>query len=136
MNNNKKINKEMAAMVSKYDKVNKLFYYTEDETGKIIKKKCKMEAAYTYQIASDCLCLVLIYDGWNDLLQDMCVNGRYVDFLYEKIGVNVNVYTMNINDIDFNESNILSGDNSHIIFDKKGILKKQKQSIKKRTLHK
>lgn len=115
-------------MVNKYEKTNqeKLTYHEEDEFGNLVKKNwnCTLEAAYAYKIVNaygdNILNLILIYDGWNNLLQKVATEGIYRG-RYDNLDLDIWVYALNINDFDLDESSMLLRKDTMIFLDKRGI---------------
>ena len=113
-------------MVDKYEKNNKgkLTYETKDKFGNLIKKNCTLEAAYAYKIVNaygdSILNLILIYDGWNDLLQKVATKGIYRG-RYDNLDLDIWVYALNINDFELDENSMLLSKNTMIFLDKIGI---------------
>ncbi len=129
MGQNEKLIEALSDMVSKYETTN------AEKT-----KGCELVAAYAYKYKNDydddILNLILVYDGWNDILQKVSMNGIYRG-LYENLGVGIWVYTLNINDFDLDDDSMLLYKNTMILMDKKNIFgrnfKEEKEITKKKT---
>ena len=120
------LRESLLEIVNKYDEFSreKLTYDTTDKDDKKIKKYCTLEAAYAYKITNidgdSILNLILVYDGWCELLQRIAMNGIYRGN-EDNIGFDLCVYTLNINDFDMNEDSMLLYKDTLRILDKRGL---------------
>ena len=124
-NQNEKLVEALEEMVYKYETTN------AEKT-----KGCELVAAYAYKYKNDydddILNLILVYDGWNSLLQKVSMNGIYRG-LYEDFGVNIWVYTLNVDDFDLDDDSMLLYKNTMILLDKKNIFGRNLEEEKKMT---
>ena len=113
-------------IVNNYDNANKnkLTYEITDEKGNNVFKNCTLEAAYAYKFVNaygdNALNLVLVYDGWTDLLQKIAINGIHRGNC-DNLGFDISIYTLDINDFDLDENSMLLYKDVMIILDNRGI---------------
>ena len=141
MKENNDLFEKLQKMVDKYEDTNKgkesLKYETLDENGNIVKKDSTIVAAYAYQYVNEygdkILNLILVYEGWTDLLQNIAKEGTHRGTC-DNLGFDVWVYALNEDDFDLDDECMLLYTNTMILMDKKGLfssLEKENNSDKK-----
>ena len=97
-----------------------LKYLTEKEVDIIVRKRCNAVAAYSYDYINskgdNKLNLIVIFDGWNEFLQNISINGIHIGKI-DNSDFDLSIYALNINDFDLDSDYLESYSNTNIIFD-------------------
>ena len=97
-----------------------LKYLTEEDVDIIVRKRCNAVAAYFYDYINskgdNKLNLIVIFDGWNEFLQNISMNGIHVGKI-DNSDFDISLYALNINDFNLDSDYLESYSNTNIIFD-------------------
>jgi hypothetical protein len=93
------------------------YYINGDE-----KYSAMLEGAYLYKARENVFNLILVYNGWDEVLDMDSKKGVCHDNFYDAIGIYLVSYAMKLTDLDFDESSAFVHKNSvKVLYDKNGI---------------